>query len=190
LLARLEANINYYLTNYVLLCAFILVYAVLSKPLLVIVIIFLAFGWNESVKHPELRFNIPEALQPLFKTNILILKGQQKLMIMGGVTALIILITAGTTIFMVAGISSCIVILHAGFHAAYEGDENENGTPNETGTLTSIAHAHIVDDLESGNLFHNEPLYPKLPENNEDENHTRRLGKQAIEMTSTEISRK
>jgi len=196
---RLEANINYYLTNYVVLCAFIIVYAILSKPLLVVVIFLLGLLWYYMLKHPEVRIPVHSSLQQLAGTHTLTLKGQQKLIVTGVATALVVLVTAGTTIFMVAGICAFVVAMHAAFHAAEEsGDDldQSNFNFNESGTLTSIGHSHI-DDLESGALFQTDNSIPSLsPHGNEqekydmDDNPSRRLGKQAIEMTSMEVSRK
>jgi len=191
-LARLETNINYYLTNYIIICAFIIVYAVLRKPLLVIVVFLLVILWTYVVRFPEVRVPVHSSLEQFVGTRTLILKGQQKLIITGTVTALVVLLTAGTTIFMVAGICSIVVGAHAALHIVPEIGIDSDGNFNQGGgTLTSIGHSHI-EDLESGSLFPTDPVSPNIPKENHDydDSHPRRLGKQAIEMTTAEVSRK
>jgi len=102
---RLELNLNFFLTNYLALCAIIGVFAILSRPLLIFVGVVLGAGWYYVLNH-----------EPLMLPNGVAMRGQQKLSLAGIVTAVVVFFTAGATIFMIVGLCSSVVVAHAVLH--------------------------------------------------------------------------
>jgi len=104
---RLEANMQYFLTNYVLVCFLIFSYAILSRPLLLLVGGLLSAMWYYVLRAPEVRV-----------TASIVLKGKQKITAAAITSVVAVLVFAGTTIFMVVGVCASVVVMHALFHMA------------------------------------------------------------------------
>jgi len=128
---RMELNTRYYLTNYVAVSFIIFSYAILSRPLLLFVGALISAMWFYLLRTPgDLRLTPTLVLQP-----------KQKIMVASIVTGLLVLLTAGTTIFMVVGICGSVVALHAVFHttptAAEEAaaDAIDKGEPMPTNNV-------------------------------------------------------
>jgi hypothetical protein len=55
-----------------------------------------------------------------------VLKGKQKVLVTGILTVALLLLTAGSTVFMILGVSSTLVVSHAVFHKVMnDGDDDD-----------------------------------------------------------------
>ena len=110
---RLELNSLHFLTNYAIVCTTIAVASILSRPLLIILIVLLGFMWSQVLQRPEIRINDQYANSAVALTRQhslvirrrrMVLKGKQKMSAASLVTAVVVLIFAGSTIFMIIGL--------------------------------------------------------------------------------------
>eukprot|EP01006_Ploeotia_vitrea_P039770 TRINITY_DN66376_c13_g9_i1.p2 TRINITY_DN66376_c13_g9~~TRINITY_DN66376_c13_g9_i1.p2 ORF type:complete len:162 (-),score=77.32 TRINITY_DN66376_c13_g9_i1:242-727(-) len=102
--SRLEMNLSYFLTNYLVLSLIIFSIAIISRPGLLIVAVCLTMLWTYALNSPELRIGQ------------IVLRGKNKMFVLVMLTAALVFVTAGSTIFMVVGLCSTVVMLHAIFH--------------------------------------------------------------------------
>eukprot|EP00743_Colponemidia_sp_Colp-15_P003427 GILK01003701.1.p1 GENE.GILK01003701.1~~GILK01003701.1.p1 ORF type:complete len:181 (-),score=29.35 GILK01003701.1:97-618(-) len=101
IVGRIESNVDYYASNYAVIAATILFLAVVSQPyfLFTLVVVGALWGYAYSIKE-------------------LVIKGQaitpkQKLVGLCAATALLLVVFAGTAIFVVIGITAAVVFGHA-----------------------------------------------------------------------------
>jgi len=126
---RLELNTTYFLTNYVLVSVLIFIYAILSRPFLLLVGGALGAMWYYVLKTPELR------LSPT-----IVLKGKQKITLAAITSGMSVLLFAGTTIFMVLGVSATVVLLHALLHAAPTAAEEAEAEAIDAASTTELSN--------------------------------------------------
>jgi hypothetical protein len=116
-MARFEANLPYFLTNYLALCAVVVLITILTQPSLIIVGAVLAALWVGATRVEEVR--LPGQV---------VLAGRNKMVALLSVSGLVLFIFAGSTIFMLLGLCASIVLIHALLHVLpplEEGDSNE-----------------------------------------------------------------
>lgn len=116
---RLESNLPFFLTNYLIICGIILIVTILSRPSLIFLLFVLLLLWLYVSRLEEL------------KIGAVTLKEKSKMAAFSMFSALTIFIFAGTTIFMLLGVCSCVVVGHALFHTLPPVD----GTVEETELL-------------------------------------------------------
>lgn len=117
--ARLELNLKYFAVNYALILLVLLVIVLLFNPLLLIVVALAAVG--SAVKE----FNVgPYSIQ-----------GRPKQMAILGLSALLVFLLAGTTLLVILGISSLIVIAHALMHDTMVDTDLEADTTELVGRI-------------------------------------------------------
>jgi len=116
---RLEGNLQYFTTNYVALCLIVTVITVLMQPSLIIVGVVIAAMWYFASRQDEVR------------VSTVVLAGRNKLIALSSVTALLVFIFAGSSIFLVIGICATLVLLHAVLHTLPpligEGEDEQGG---------------------------------------------------------------
>jgi len=117
---RVELNLHYYLTNYLIICLVFFTVAILSSPLLVFILALLGFMWHSAMKTSEIKI-----------TPNIILKGREKLAVCSIVSALTILIVGGAKLFATLGLCFTVVLLHSAFHVAPSTTE-EQALDNES----------------------------------------------------------
>lgn len=91
-MARLEANSPYFLTNYILICATVVIITMLSKPSLLFIGALLGAVWLWSSK------------QDTIAIGSLVLTGQSKVAALTAITGGVIFLFAGTTCFFILGV--------------------------------------------------------------------------------------
>eukprot|EP00744_Colponema_vietnamica_P015395 GILI01021576.1.p1 GENE.GILI01021576.1~~GILI01021576.1.p1 ORF type:complete len:209 (-),score=63.07 GILI01021576.1:509-1048(-) len=120
ILSRIECNIDNYSSNYITLVGTILIVTILSQPYFLFTLVFLAFAWGY-----------------VYSVQKLVVKGREisqreKLLGMCAVTALLLVVFAGTALFAVIGISSVAVLGHAMLHTPNYGSIFEGSAPPAT----------------------------------------------------------
>lgn len=101
---RVVSNLNLFHANYFAVGAVILIWAVLSKPLFLISVALVG-----ALMFYTQRYDVT-------LPNGFVLAGRQKAIASAGLSALIILFLAGSTILNMIGLTVCAVMLHASFH--------------------------------------------------------------------------
>lgn len=91
-MTRIEQNLPFYLTNYLLICALVTVITLLSQPSLVFVGLLLAAMWLFASKRDNLQIGA------------VALQGRAKMIALTSVTGVVLFIFAGTTIFCLVGL--------------------------------------------------------------------------------------
>ena len=112
---RVELNLQWFWVNYLLIAALILVLTVLSQPSLLLTLLVLAGLWLVVLT----RDVIPIPYSPYSLT------GATKLRVMYGLTAVILLIFAGTTILTIVGVCGLVVLAHASLHGTPTQEERD-----------------------------------------------------------------
>ena len=95
-MGRVEANLPFFLTNYLILCAMVTVVTILLKPSLIFIGALLGVFWFWASRQEFLQ--IGPSIQ---------LQGRNKMIAMTSLTGAILFIFAGTTIFFLVGICTC-----------------------------------------------------------------------------------
>eukprot|EP00462_Mataza_sp_D1_P007610 CAMPEP_0175125166 /NCGR_PEP_ID=MMETSP0087-20121206/3167_1 /TAXON_ID=136419 /ORGANISM="Unknown Unknown, Strain D1" /LENGTH=159 /DNA_ID=CAMNT_0016406977 /DNA_START=53 /DNA_END=532 /DNA_ORIENTATION=+ len=108
---RLELNLSYFLSNYVVLSFLLASYAIVSKPPLLISAIILAVVWSVAVQPTD------------FVWKGIVIPAKNKVLLASVGTTVVLLLAAGTVLLVVMGLSSTTVILHAVFHAGATQEE-------------------------------------------------------------------
>jgi len=112
---RLEMNSSYFFTNYVLLCIIVFTYAILSRPLVLLLGAVMGYVWNYALNRDFISIGSYSV------------RGKGKVLILGSVTAVVVLLFAGATLFMAFGVCSTLVLFHAILHQVVN-DEKAEGT--------------------------------------------------------------
>eukprot|EP00455_Lapot_gusevi_P039830 TRINITY_DN447_c0_g1_i3.p1 TRINITY_DN447_c0_g1~~TRINITY_DN447_c0_g1_i3.p1 ORF type:complete len:169 (+),score=48.43 TRINITY_DN447_c0_g1_i3:94-600(+) len=111
---RIEQNLHSFFVNYAIVCLFVLSYAILTKPLLLLSLVCLGFVWLHASRTDELEISGYS------------LKGRNKTVALSIATVVILFLVAGTTIFVVIGICSTVILAHAMFHKTVTGIEGDD----------------------------------------------------------------
>jgi hypothetical protein len=105
-LARLENNVQFFMSNYLLVCVLTMLYAILFKPILLLLTLFLSgagyFAFSRDV----------------VELGQVKLQGQKKTLAFLTLALLLVIVFAGSTIFSVFSICLFLVTLHAAFHTS------------------------------------------------------------------------
>lgn len=104
--ARIDLNLQWFYVNYIAIAALILLLTIMSQPSFLLTLLVLAAVWlfaltREVVVVPYTPYS---------------LTGRSKLVTMYGVTAVTLLVFAGTTILTVVGVCGLVVLGHAALH--------------------------------------------------------------------------
>lgn len=91
-MARLEANLPHFLSNYLMLVAVIVVITLLSQPSLLILGVLLGAFWAVLARRESIQIGA------------VTLEGRGKHLFLSGITGLVLFLFAGTTIFFLVGI--------------------------------------------------------------------------------------
>jgi len=121
---RLELNLSYFLTNYAIVCVIVSFYSILVRPFLIIIAALNILLWNYALRFHELQIGT------------ITLKGNSKYLFLGSVSFLCVFFFAGSTIFMIIGICSTLILLHALFHR--EVSESDLNADVELNSVDSI----------------------------------------------------
>jgi len=136
-LSRAEVNALFFLTNYIVLCIVILLYALLSRPFVVLVLSLLCLSWYVALQRDVLYIG-PYAL-----------KGKNKLVALASVSGLVILFTAGTTLFVALGVCSTLICLHVVFHNTPENSDAMDGSA-DLSDMAAVPGTGHNSDISSG----------------------------------------
>jgi hypothetical protein len=104
-LARLEANLSFFLTNYLAIAAAVVLITVLTQPSLLVVALLLGLLWWGASRQEEIRL-----------PGNAVLAGRNKLVALASITGVVLFVFAGTTLFFCVGLVATIVLLHAIAH--------------------------------------------------------------------------
>ena len=113
---RVELNLQWFFVNYLLIAALILVLTLLSQPSLIVALLVLAALWLFAFTRDVIA--IPYTPYSL--------SGRSKLVSMYAVTAVLLLVFAGTTILTVVGVCGLVVLGHATLHATPTQEERDS----------------------------------------------------------------
>ena len=111
---RVELNLADLASNYLLVTLVIFTAAILTKPTLFFVFAVVGALWHYTLKTPEVR------------VGKVVLKDQQKLGAAGALSAAIIFLFAGTTLFMIIGFCVTVTLAHAAFHRTPDIVDDDN----------------------------------------------------------------
>ena len=104
---RLELNLQWFWLNYLSLAAVILLLAIVSQPEFLLTVLVLAALWAAALSRETLSLPGVQGLA---------LAGRPKLYALYALTAVALLLFAGSTILMIAGLTGVTVCLHAVLH--------------------------------------------------------------------------
>jgi len=127
---RIEHNITFYLTNYMIICMIITLFSILSEPTILILIVILGFVWNYSMK------------QEVIHIGSTALSGRTKMITLATITGLLVFIFAGSVIFSIVGLCSCIVLAHSLFND--RGGINPNSLEYENESNNAEIELNVV----------------------------------------------
>jgi hypothetical protein len=116
LTTRVELNVGFFLTNYVLVALLIVVASFISRPSLLVVAAVLFLLWSFAAQREEIRYGEYA------------LSGRQKTLALAALSALLVFLVAGSVIFIVIGMCVTFVLAHAAFHTvSFSGAEGTEG---------------------------------------------------------------
>jgi hypothetical protein len=98
---RIENNCAYYLTNYLVICALVTIFSILSSPIILILLVVLALVFHWSSTYDTLSIGGYSAT------------GRTKNLVLGGISTVLLFIVAGSTIFSIIGLCSVVISIHA-----------------------------------------------------------------------------
>lgn len=113
-LTRVESNARYFTSNYALVCLLTMTYAVIFKPVLLFLTIFLSGAGYYCFT------------RDVVQVGSYSLQGRQKTLAFSTVALVGIILFAGSTIFSVLSICLILVTLHAAFHTSVPNAEVRN----------------------------------------------------------------
>ena len=112
---RVELNLQWFYVNYVLIAALIVLLTILSQPSFLLTLLVLAALWLFALSREVVAIPFtPYALT-----------GRSKMMALYAVTAIILLLFAGSTILTLAGICGLVVLAHATLHGTPTQEERD-----------------------------------------------------------------
>jgi hypothetical protein len=132
---RIEQNVVYFLSNYVLLSFCLAALIVLSKPTLLLLLFVLCVAWWYVLRTPVIRLG-----------GSIELTEKRKVMAAAAVSALALFIFAGSTLFTMVGMCGAAVLAHATLHKVVVAPV-EDGAASPA---TSTAAAASLDAMEQG----------------------------------------
>jgi len=98
---RIEQNVSYYFTNYIIIVGLVTLFSILSSPSILILLLALAALWSWSLKY--------DTLTLVGHT----VTGRTKNLALGGISLVLLFIVAGSTIFSIVGLCSVVISIHA-----------------------------------------------------------------------------
>lgn len=136
--ARLEINMSYFFTNYLVVCAVVLFLAIITRPFLIFMLCVIAAMWYALLQ----------------KESVIVggyvLKGKTKMTTGVAVSIVTLLLTAGSTVFAVVGVCATIVVAHAVAHKTVDGGDGDDDDDDVIGRNVGGGGGGGDDDLEGG----------------------------------------
>ena len=113
---RLELNLGWFWLNYAVVGVVVLTLAILSQPSLLLTLLVLAAVWTFALTRESIA--IPGV-------HTFVLAGKPKLYTLYAITATLLILFAGSTILMVAGLVGSMVAAHAVLHSTPTQEERD-----------------------------------------------------------------
>merc|ERR1740129_893456 len=120
---RLEVNLTHYQINYAIIFLIQMISAIVMHPSCLIVICILGLVWMAFLKkNDDPSWEVSVAGMPLGKT--------QRWMVLGAITAIVLLCVVGQVFFSAAFFSAMLIVVHGILHAV-----PEDAMPEEVGEM-------------------------------------------------------
>jgi hypothetical protein len=137
--ARTFRNLQYFQSNYVAFSCLLSVFSILSSPTLLLVLFGLIGLWHYLNSRDK-----------IFLPAGLILEKEAKFMLGAVITSILVFMFAGSTLFLIIGISTSCTGLHAVSNKAITEEEAEVALERDSELAGLIANDDSLDDPELG----------------------------------------